>query len=236
MYRILIVEDVPAEADVLKGHLERYAAAHGVRFSIEVLPSALEFINSQHVADLIFMDIDMPGINGMEAAEILRGYDETTPLIFVTNLSQYAVRGYQVDALDYVLKPVEYENFAMRMNRAMRILERDKGATLAIPTENGMRVVRQSEVVYVDILKHDLHYHLTDGSELRMRGSLKAAEEELDQQMFVRISASCIINITRVSYIHPDSVVMDDGTELFYSRSRRKHALEVLNEYVGRSL
>ncbi len=66
------------------------------------------------------MDIDLPGINGMEAAQLLREENATTPLIFVTNLAQYAVKGYQVDALDFMVKPVGYGDFAMRMGRAMR--------------------------------------------------------------------------------------------------------------------
>ncbi|MGL5173400.1 MAG: response regulator, partial [Olsenella sp.] len=75
---MLIVEDVPAEAAKLRSHLDRYAHEHDTPFSVEVLSSALEFVETRHVADLIFMDINMPGINGMEAAELLRTYDSET--------------------------------------------------------------------------------------------------------------------------------------------------------------
>ena len=134
MYRVLIVEDTPAEADALRGFLERYAAEKGLELGIEVLGSALEFIDLRRTADLVLMDIDMPGINGMEAAQIMRGYDTQTPLIFVTNLAQYAVRGYSVDALDFVVKPVEYHDFAMRLDRALRIMARNARSTMALPT------------------------------------------------------------------------------------------------------
>ena len=236
MYRILIVEDTPAEADVLRGHLERYAAEKGLSLSIEVLPSALEFVNSRHAADLVFMDIDMPGINGMEAAEILRTYDTETPLVFVTNLAQYAVRGYQVDAVDFVVKPVEYGNFSQRMDRAMRVVARNSAQSLALPTENGLRVVAQSELVYVDMSKHDVCYHLADGTCLKERGSLRAAEERLGAASFVRVSSGCLANMGRVARIGRESIVMEDGTELFFSRSQRKRALEALANFVGRSI
>ena len=160
-YRILIVEDSPAEADVLRGHLSRYAAEKGLSFAVTVLPSAIEFVNGNHPADLIFMDIDLPGINGMEAAQILRGYDEQTPLVFVTNLAQYAIKGYQVDALDFMVKPVAYDDFSLRMDRAMRVVQRSANTTVAIPTPDGVRVVRLADILYVDIIKHDLHYHLS---------------------------------------------------------------------------
>ena len=235
MYRMLIVEDTPAEADLLRGHLQRYASEKNLSFSIETLSSALEFINSRHVADLIFMDIDMPGINGMEAAEVLRSYDTETPLVFVTNLAQYAVRGYSVDAVDFVVKPVEYGDFSMRMDRAMRVVARNAERSLALPTADGVRVISQGDITYVDLVKHDLRYHLVDGTELRERGSLRAAEQRLDSQSFLRISSGCLVNMARVERIGRESVTMSDGAELFYSRSQRKRALETLANYVGRS-
>lgn len=235
VYRILIVEDAPSEADVLRSYLQKYAGEKGLSFSIEVLGSALEFINSRRVADLVFMDIDMPGINGMEAAEILRTYDTETPLVFVTNLAQYAVRGYAVDAVDFVVKPVEYGDFAMRMDRAMRVVERNAASSLALPTADGVRVVPVSEVLYLDMVRHDVRYHLADGTSLLERGSLRAAEERLGAQTFLRISSGCLVNMARVERIGRESVTMADGAELFYSRSQRKRALETLANYVGRS-
>lgn len=236
MYRMLIVEDTPAEADLLRSYLLRYAREKDLSFHIEVLGSALEFINSHHTADLVFMDIHMPGINGMEAAEILRTYDQATPIVFVTNLAQYAVQGYQVDAVDFVVKPVEYHDFAMRMDRAMRLVERNAGSTVALPTQDGMRVVRQRDISYVDMLKHDVIYHLAGGECLRERGSLRAAEARLDSQAFLRISSGCLVNMARVARIGRESVVTDDGTELFFSRSQKRRALEKLANYVGGSI
>ena len=235
-YRILIVEDSPAEANVLRGHLDRYATERGLSFAVTVLPSAIEFVNGNHPADLIFMDIDLPGINGMEAAQILRGYDEQTPLVFVTNLAQYAIKGYQVDALDFMVKPVAYDDFSLRMDRAMRMVKRTSEGTVAIPTADGMRVVRLADVIYVDIVKHDLHYHIAGECEpLRVRGTITQVAKDLDEKGFLKIAASCVINMAQVERIRQTSVVMSDGTELFYSRSQRKTALERLAAYVGRS-
>lgn len=237
MYRVLIVEDMPEEANTMRGHLQRYAQETGLQFHVEHLASALDFVSSNHPADLILMDIDMPGINGLEAAGILRMRDHTTPLIFVTNLAQYAVRGYQVDALDFMVKPVAYPTFAQSMDRAVRVMARNARRTIALPTETGMRVVDVAEITYIDMLKHDVVYHLRDGSgPLRERGSLKATEERLADAEFLRISAGCLINMAQVTRIGQDSVTMADGSELYYSRSQRKHALETLANYVGRSI
>lgn len=160
MYRALILEDDPAAADALRAHLARFGAEKGVRFQVEVLSSALELLDSDHQCDIYFLDIGLPGINGMEAAQIIRQADEATLIVFVTDLAQYAVRGYSVDALDFMLKPVRYEDFALRMGRALRVLQRNAGATLSLPTADGLRIVRLADIVYVEILKHDLYWHI----------------------------------------------------------------------------
>ena len=236
MQRILIVEDTPAEADALRACLRRYEDERGAQFSVEVVPSALEFMERRPRADLVFMDIDMPGVNGMEAAELLRTYDEQTPLVFVTNLAQYAVRGYSVDALDFIVKPVEYADFALRMDRAMRAMARNAQSTISIPTASGLRVVGLGDIEYVDILRHDLYYHLAGEAEpIRVRGSIRAAAEELGDG-FVKVSASCLANMAQVRLVRQGSVVMAGGDELFFSRGCRKAALETLANYVGRSV
>ena len=197
MFKVLIVEDTPAEADVLRGFLARYAAEKRLELNVETLGSALEFIEARRAADLVLMDIDMPGINGMEAAQIMRGYDAQTPLIFVTNLAQYAVRGYSVDALDFVA---------------------------------------HSDLLFVDMLKHDVCYHLADGRVLRERGTMRATAQRLGEDEFVKVSSGCLVNMGCVTRIGAESVTVADGTELFFSRSQKKAALERLANFVGRSI
>ena len=236
MHRVLIVEDDPVEAAKLRGHLDRYAREHDTSFSVETLSSALEFVETRHVADLIFMDINMPGINGMEAAELLRTYDTETPLVFVTDLAQYAVRGYRVDALDFMVKPVEYADCSLRMDRAMRVVQRRAGKSLTIPTADGLRVVGLRDVLYVDILRHDRDYHVIGGEVLRNRGSLTQLEEQLVPEGFVRVSASHLVNMAQVTRVRAGSVEMSDGEEIGFGRSRKRQALETLSAYIGGSI
>ena len=236
MYRIVIVEDSLEAADALRTMLERYAAERDAQFRIEHLPTADDFIERRPKADLIFMDIEMPGADGMEAAEALRSYDSETLLIFVTNLAQYALHGYAVDALDFIVKPVGYDDLCLRMDRAMRQLARKEGGSITLPTASGLRIVALRDLVYVDILNHDLLYHVAGGGEpLRLRGSIKAAAEGLGDD-FVRISSSCLVNMGHVKLIRQNSVVLSDDQELFFSRGCRKEALETLSRYAGRSI
>ena len=95
--------------------------------------------------------------------------------------------------------------------------------------------MRLDDVLYVDIVKHDLQYHIAgEGAPLRVRGTITKVAEDLAEKGFLKIAASCVINMAQVARIRSTSVVMSDGTELFYSRSQRKTALERLAAYVGR--
>lgn len=237
MHRALIVEDDPQAAETLRAHLERYAAERGTSFSVEILPSALEFLEGTRPANVVFMDIGLPGVSGMEAAEVMRQTDELTPLIFVTDLAQYAVRGYQVDALDFMVKPVTYEDFALRMGRAMRVMDRNAGGTVSVATDEGLRVIAEKDVVYVEIFRHDLYWHVTGSAQpLHARGTLTRVAEELGAERFCRVSASHLINMGQLALIRPGSVVMSDGTEVVISRRRRREVLETLTRYMGGSL
>ena len=237
MYRALIVEDDPQAAETLRAHLERYAAERGTSFSVEILPSALEFLEGTRPADVVFMDIGLPGVSGMEAAEVMRQTDELTPLIFVTDLAQYAVRGYQVDALDFMVKPVTYEDFALRMGRAMRVMDRNAGGTVSVATDEGLRLIAEKDVVYVEIFRHDLYWHVTGSAQpLHARGTLTRVAEELGAERFCRVSASHLINMGQLALIRPGSIVMSDGTEIVISRRRRREVLETLTRYMGGSI
>lgn len=237
MYRTLIVEDDAAAAATLCSYLERYGREAGERFAVETLSSALELLDGDHPADVIFLDIGLPGINGMEAAQIIRQTDAVTPIVFVTDLAQYAVKGYQVDAVDFMVKPVAYADFALRMGRVMRVLSRNDTASIRLATSDGFRVVPHSDIIYVEIIRHDLFWHIAScGEPLRQRGSIKAAAEELGGARFCRISASHLVNMGRVARVRSGSVLMENGDELTISRSRKAEVLEAFARYAGGSM
>lgn len=233
--RVIMVEDSPQDGRLLSEHLERYARGkQGERFQTTWYRTSLEFLEDRPAADLVFMDIELPGINGMDAARTMRAYDTQTLLIFVTNLAQYAVRGYEVDALDFMIKPMSYEDFVLRMDKALRILERRKRRSIYIPAKDGLTVLDSGKVVAIEIQGHTLHYHMVPGEgDLSCRGSLAQVEESLQGSSFVRISNSCLANIDHVERITGSEMRMTDGETFTISRAKRSSVLEAIATYFG---
>lgn len=234
MHKVLIVEDSPTEARTLATFIERYGETHGEKFQVTHLETAVDYVaGSIGRFDLVFMDIDLPGINGMEAAQLMRAVDEKTPLIFVTNLAQYAVRGYEVNALDFVVKPVSYADFSLRMDKALRALARQTTRNVVIRSQDGLSIVSVSEVAHVDISNHDLVYHLADGDTVRVRGSLGTVERELADTPLIRASNGSLVNIDFIQTIRADEFVMTTGDVIRMSRARRASVLAAIAEHLG---
>ena len=234
MPNIALVEDEPEAADVLASFIARYADEKGLELTVTRFGNAMDFEMTHQHFDLVFMDIQMPGINGMEAAQLMRTYDSETPIIFVTNLAQYAVKGYEVDALDFIVKPVTYFNFRMRMDKAMRRIRRNASRSIAIGTRDGMRVVALSDIEYVEVSKHDLSYHLVGEEEpFVVYGSLVAFEQEVEGGPFVRISNSCLVNMNRIRAVRGGELVMHGGKVLYFSRSRKREAVATITGFLG---
>ena len=237
MYRILSIEDSRDAENILNSHIKRYAAEKGLELSVTWKTSAFDLAGGDEAHfDLVFLDIDLPGINGMEAAEALRGHDTETPIIFVTNLAQYAVKGYRVDALDFIVKPVSYYDFKLRMDKAVRMLGRSAQRSFRIPSDNGFRIVAVADIRYIEVSNHNLAIHLANGEVVTMRAPLSKIEEELGGTAFVRISNSCLANMAHIREIRGADIRMSGGDVVYFSRSRKKPALETIARYLGGSL
>ncbi len=233
MFRILIVEDEPEAYEVLCRHLRRYGAEHEAEFRVGWLKTAVDFISTGGQYDLIFMDIELPGINGMEATELLRTFDTTTPVVFVTNLAQYAMCGYAVRALDFIVKPVGYSAFVSHMNRVMETLRRNVGKSMVFPTKDGVRVIKLSEAIFVEVRGHVLTFVMDSGEKVEVRGSLAEVEEASAEGPLVRISKSCLANMEQICSVRGSELVMAGGVRLSVSRSMKQEAIAKITEYLG---
>ena len=229
---VAIVEDSPAEAELLRSYFARFTKEHGVEFTPTCFASGEEFLNKYRPAyDLVLMDIGLPGHNGMETAAALRERDRSVTLIFVTNMAQFAVKGYEVDAFDFVVKPVGYSNFALKLQRALNKLDTRRDSEVLVTLSDSMVRLSASQIKYIEISGHRMVYHTTDG-ELYAYGNLKEVEASLGGGMFARCNNCYLVNLNYVRAVQGHTVTV--GTdELQISRPRRKAFIQALNDYLG---
>jgi len=235
MIRVAIVEDNDKAAEDLAACLQRYGDGKEITFRTQRFENALLFLDQyQPDYDLIFMDIDMPYLNGVEAIKKLRKIDENVVVMFVTALAQYAVQGYGVGALDFLLKPYNYAIFEGKMNRAMNTVNRNKGKQIIIRSENRIKVIDVKELLYIEMYNHYLHFHLEgDQEEYKMRGTLSSAKELLGELYFEECNKGILVNLSKVSGVEGYNVSLKNGEQLPISRSKKTLFLQRLAEYHG---
>ena len=228
-----MVEDDPQAAAYLKGLIDRFREEEHTEIDVTWHTDAVDFLEKyEQRYDRIFMDIELPFFNGMDAARRIREKDSEVVLIFITNMARYAIHGYEVDALDFFLKPVQYARFRAVMKKTIRRMKLDRGSMVMIRTADGISRVPTNSVLYLEVIDHLVYYHLSDRV-LDSWTSLKAAEKDLPAGMFVRCNKSMTVNLHNVTRLEGDQLLIGDE-KIAVSKSHRKEVLSALNLYHSR--
>lgn len=227
-----IVEDDDADAKALTEMLAAYSARGGrAEFRVTRFCDAISFLDGVRPDfDIVFMDIELPDFDGLKAAAKLRELNPSVMLMFVTNMAQFAVKGYEVDAFDFIVKPLSYGNLSLKLDRATARLGKDTSHKVSIYTPNGARIVPASDIEYVEVMNHRIVWHTKCG-EFSLSGSLKKIEAELPSTDFVRINSCYIVNLGYVTSVKPQSLVCA-GDELAISQPRRRDVLRAMAAYL----
>jgi DNA-binding LytR/AlgR family response regulator len=232
MIRIALVEDEERYRSEFIDYLKRYEKESGQHFRITVFTDGDEIVdNYKSDYDLILMDIAMRFMDGMTAAEEIRKVDPEVVIIFITNTPQFVMKGYTVDALDYVLKPVSYFSFTQRIDRAISRMSKRHARYISVPIKGGVRKLEVSDILYIEVRNHDLLYHTREDSVLS-RGTMAEAEEHLGDMQFYRCSKCYLINLEYVDSVESGDVVIA-GERISVSRARKKGLLDALNNYLS---
>ena len=233
MVNIAILEDDAGDEASLEQSLQRYAQEQQELFSIRSFSDPAVFLqNSPSEFDLIFLDIDLPTMTGMELARQIRRRDSLVTLIFVTNLEKYAVSGYSVGAFDFVVKPINYYRFASMLRRALRSIAARQPREVVIQTSGGITRLNVTQLYYVAIRDHLLIYH-TVGENLTAWGKMSDVEAQLAPYDFARCSTSHLVNLRFVDSVEGSDVLVA-GTRLPISQRRRKAFYSAVTSYFSR--
>ncbi len=232
MYHIAIVEDEKEFSHQLQEFLVQYGKEYEMEFQISVFQDGAEILEEyQPKYDVILLDIEMPKVNGMETAEKIRETDEDVVLMFITNMASYAIHGYSVGALDFVMKPINYYTFSTKMTRALKRVQKKTLNPIVLNLPDGVKKLEAKQIYFVEVQNRMLHYHTEEG-EYMLRGTLQSAEELLSGYPFIRCNHWYIVNLMHVSEVKKNIAVVG-GYELEISRRNKAAFLKALTEYMG---
>lgn len=222
MIRIAIIEDEQIHLDRLIAILEQYSKETSNEYKISSFSSPLLFIESFKCDyDLIFLDIKMPGIDGMQVAHHIREIDPKVVLVFITSLAQYAIEGYSVNAVDYILKPYSYGEFKLKMNRITNKFLNEEKKFILCQKDRAKYKINTKDIYYIETNVHQIEIHTENDSYTRYC-ALGVIEKELQGAGFVKINSCYLVNTRHIASVHKDECTMKNGISLKISRSHTK--------------
>ena len=233
MIRVAIVEDDAIYAQQLTKYLRKYQEEYPDTFEITTFTDGDGIVSGYRFQfDIILMDIEMRFMDGMSAAEEIRQMDKDVVIIFITNMSQYAIRGYAVEALDYMLKPVSYFAFSQRLSRAISRMKKREQKSLIVSVKGGTVKIAVNSIYYIESQGHNMIYHTASGDYVSS-GTMKETEEAMRPLHFFRGSKWYLINLQQVQGLGDGCANLLSGEKVPLSRSRKREFMEALAQYWG---
>lgn len=236
MLEIAIVEDAESYRNTLCEYLRKYETETEEEIHISVFTDGDEIVENYAAKfDIILMDIEMQFMNGMDAARKIRESDTSVIIIFITNMAQYAIQGYEVDALDYVLKPISYFAFSQRIKRAVGRMKKREEHYINIVSKSGVNKVAVSEIGWIESEGHRLTYHAKDQVYESTLHSMKEIEKQLEDYNFYRCNKGYLVNLAHVKAIRDGWAILTNG-QVMISRAKKSDFQKALTTYAGETV
>ena len=232
MRNIAYVEDDNRYAATIQSFLTRYEKERREEIHSDRFTDAESFLTSfSPIYDVIFLDIELPLMDGMSLAKEIRKTDSSVVIMFLTSLANLACKGYGVNATDFIVKPIVYPEFALKLDKALRIAGNKTDTMLTLLSGKSFVRVPLSKLIYVEVRAHDMFYHLTDDI-LKKRGSMAEAEKQLLPYRFLKCNQCYLINPAFIITVEGYQVKV--GNEwLQISQPKKREFMEALTEYLS---
>ena len=236
MITIAICDDSESVVNQLSGSIQRYAEETKQEIVIHKFYSGVELLDKySENYDILFLDIKMPGIDGLLTAEKIRKMDKDVSIIFLTSLIQHALRGYEVNATSYIIKPISYKRLSMEIDRWCHKQTSAKEPFIIVKNAERSYKVLLKELVYIETANRKALFHTKDRNIMSYK-KLRDLEEELKDFGFFRCHSSFIVNLSYIESIEKaDSIIVTDEV-IPVSQSKRKAFMQSLARFWGERL
>ncbi len=233
MIKFAICDDEPMMVQELAGHLADYMKEKSMTavYSVSSFLNGRALLDAVERFDVIFMDIQMEQLDGMETARLLRRRGDHSLLVFVTVLKELVFDAFQVEAYDYLLKPLDSTRFNQTMNRVLRSLEQRTAEDIVIQRGTGCEVVLLSDIVYCEVLGRKIYLHKSDGTVSDYYDKLEDLERKVDGRFF-KCHRSYLVNLDYVRGCQDGQVLLFQGERIPASRLRERELMQALLRYM----
>ena len=232
MIKFAICDDEPMMAQDLAGHLADYMKENLITaYSVSSFPDGRALLDTIDCFDVIFLDIQMEQPDGMETARLLRRRGDHSLLVFVTVLKEFVFDAFQVEAYDYLLKPLDSARFKKTMDRVLRSLEQRTAEAVVIQRGTGCEVVLLSDIVYCEVLGRKIYLHKNDGTVSDYYDKLEDLERRVDGRFF-KCHRSYLVNLDYVRGCQDGQVLLSQGERIPASRLRERELTQALLRYM----
>lgn len=232
MIRVGIVDDEQRERETLRGFFHRLQTELHEEILVREFSSGESLLDDYDFScDLICLDIELGSKDGIDTARAIREMDENVTILFITNMAQMAIKGYEVRAVDFIVKPVSYYPFSMKMRSVMNLISSRKSRNIVLTTPGGIQKISTDQLYYVEVNGHYLYYHTVDGV-FKQKAAMKELEDKLEGLSFKRCNNCYLVNLKFVDSVNKDDVQIA-GEWLKISRPRKREFLQALANYMG---
>lgn len=236
MFHIAICDDDMEFTNNLKNLINRYSAEAYIEVRLSLYSDGLDLIEDYHMdIDLIFLDIQMTHMSGLEAAEQIRKIDSGVSIVFLTSLAQYALEGYKYNATNYIIKPIKYVRLKSELDKWRQRFPQKEIPYILVSNSSGKYKVFLNTLRYVETFNRKLMLH-TESENILSYSKLKDMEEELSKSNFVRCHSSYLVNLFFVKRVEKLEIVLISEERIPISQPKRKLFMERLAEYWGATL
>ena len=227
MIKFALIEDDKNDAERFTSLFHRYCQDNHLNLSLTLFTCGKEYLcqDKKHF-HVIFFDIELPDINGMELSKKVRQKDKDVIIIFLTNLSQYAISS-DIDDIILFYRDGKYKIIRVANEK----VQNDK----IISLNNGKNVFKHSDILYIEVQKHNVIYHTTKGN-FTTRGALKEIIDKMDNCQFSRCNYCYLVNLNHVKGIHKYDLTLDNDEVVLISRNRKKELMTDFSRFLGGSL
>lgn len=235
-FNIAIVEDESVHADLLERYIEDWAKENHIRCQIRKFSNAESFLfdwEENRDWDALFLDIQMPGTNGVELARQIREQDARVTIVFTTGITDYLQEGYELAAMHYLVKPLDKGKINVCMERMMSGREGSpKGNIIVVESEHVALRLQENDILYVEAFSHETEVHLKETS-YRIREGIGSWQKRLSDS-FVLCHRSYLVNLLYVARIEKMDVILDNGWKVPLSRRNQKLVNEAFIRFYSR--